>query len=192
MTIEILFQEVCGLYGDSQNPVYLQKTLPNATFVFSTLNDVPYFANNTPDMIYIGCMSEGTQRRVIEKLLPYKDRILELIDNGTVIFATGNAGEIFAKKIEYITENITIDGLDIFDLTVTTDLFKRYNGKVLGKVAGIDVVGFRSQFSFLYGDNTKFPFLECIRGCGINKESNLEGMRKNNLIWQKTCFRCDR
>ena len=133
-------------------------------------------------MIYIGCMSEGTQRRVIEKLLPYKDRILELIDNGTVIFATGNAGEIFAKKIEYITENITVDGLDIFDLTVTTDLFKRYNGKVLGKVAGIDVVGFRSQFSFLYGDNTNFPFLECIRGCGINKESNLEGMRKNNLI----------
>ena len=182
MIIEVLFQEVCGLYGDSQNPVYLQKTLPDAEFIFTNLTDTPYFSDKTPDLIYIGCMSEATQRRVIEKLLPYKDRILELIAQGTVILATGNAGEIFASKIEYITEGVIVNGLNIFDLTVKTDLFKRYNGKVLGKVEGIDVVGFRSQFSFLYGDNTDFAFLECTRGCGINKESKLEGMRKNNLI----------
>ena len=36
--------------------------------------------------------------------------------------------------------------------------------------------------SFLYGDNSKDYFLECERGVGINKESKLEGMRKNNLI----------
>ncbi len=72
MTIEILFQEVCGLYGDSQNPVYLQATLPSAEFIFTKLTDEPYFAKNDPDMIYIGCMSESIQRRVIAKLLPYK------------------------------------------------------------------------------------------------------------------------
>ena len=76
MTIEILFQEVCGLYGDSQNPVYLQATLPDAEFIFTKLTDEPYFKDNTPDLIYIGCMSESTQRRVISKLLPYKSRIL--------------------------------------------------------------------------------------------------------------------
>lgn len=182
MIIEILFQEVCGLYGDSQNPVYLQKTIPDAQFIFTSLTDTPYFSFQKPDLIYIGCMSESIQRRVIEKLMPLKERLEELIEAGTVILATGNAGEIFARKIEYVTEEITVDGLGIFDLNVKTDLFKRYNGKVLGKVDGIDVVGFRSQFSFLYGDNSTDYFLKCIRGCGINKSSKLEGMRRNNLI----------
>ena len=182
MVVEILFQEVCGLYGDSQNPVYLQKTLPDAQFIFTGLNDTPYFVDHTPDLIYIGCMSESVQRRVIEKFKPLKERIQTLVDGGTVFLATGNAGEIFANKIEYITEEISVEGLGFFDLTVKTKLFNRYNGKVLGKVNGIDVVGFRSQFSFLYGDNANCYFLECARGVGINKESKLEGMRKNNLI----------
>lgn len=182
MVIEILFQEVCGLYGDSQNPVYLQKTLPDAEFIFTALTDTPYFVDHTPDMIYIGCMSESTQRKVIAKLLPFKDRIQNLVEQGVVFLATGNAGEIFTKQIDYVTEGITTEGLGLFDLQVKTDYFKRYNGKVLGKLNDIDVVGFRSQFSFLYGDNSNGFFLICDRGCGINKQSALEGMRKNNLI----------
>ena len=182
MVVEILFQEVCGLYGDSQNATYLEATLPNAEFIYTKLTDAPYFVDNTPDLIYIGCMSESIQRRVIEKLRPYRDRIIELIENGTPILATGNAGEIFATTIEYVTENITFEGLKIFDLTVKTNLFKRYNGMVLGAVENLDIVGFRSQFSFLYGDNSQFSFMECVRGIGINPTSNLEGMRKNNLI----------
>ena len=75
MTVEILFQEVCGLYGDSQNATYLEATLPDAKFVYTKLTDIPYFVDNNPDLIYIGCMSESTQRRVIEKLKPYKDRL---------------------------------------------------------------------------------------------------------------------
>ena len=133
-------------------------------------------------MIYIGCMSESTQRRVISKLLPFKDRIQNLVEQGVVFLATGNAGEIFTKQIDYVTEGITTEGLGLFDLQVKTDYFKRYNGKVLGKLNDIDVVGFRSQFSFLYGDNSNGFFLACDRGYGINKQSTLEGMRKNNLI----------
>lgn len=182
MIVEILFQEVCGLYGDSQNPVYLQATLPDAKFIFTALTDEPYFVNGQPDLIYIGSMSESTQRRVIEKLMPYKDRLGEMIESGTPILATGNAGEIFAKSIDYVTEGITVAGLGIFDLTVKTNLFGRYNGKVLGELDDMKIVGFRSQFSFLYGDNTNQFFIKCLRGDGINKDSKLEGMRKNNLI----------
>lgn len=182
MVIEILFQEVCGLYGDSQNPVYLQATLPDAHFVFTRLTDTPYFVENTPDLIYIGCMSESIQRRVITKLMPYKDRLIQLINDGTPILATGNAGEIFTSRIDYVTEGIQVDGLGIFDLTVKTDLFNRYNGMVLGEHSDIKIVGFRSQFSFLYGDNSSNYFLKCIRGDGIHPGSKLEGMRKNNLF----------
>ena len=182
MVVEILFQEVCGLYGDSQNPTYLQKTLPDAEFIFTRITDIPYFVDHTPDLIYIGCMSESVQRRVIMKLLPLRERIIELIDAGIPILATGNAGEIFAKSIDYVTEKLSVEGLGLFDLTVKTDLFKRYNGMVLGQLDDMKVVGFRSQFSFIYGDNSDCYFLECLRGDGIHPGSKLEGMRKNNLI----------
>ena len=162
MVIEILFQEVCGLYGDSQNATYLQATLPDVEFIYTRLTDTPYFAEHTPDLIYIGCMSESTQRRVIAKLMPLKERLLELIESGTPILATGNAGEIFTNQIAYVTEDITVDGLGIFDLTVKTDLFNRYNGMVLGEFEDMKIVGIRSQFSFLYGDNSGNYFLKCL------------------------------
>lgn len=182
MIVEILFPEVCGLYGDSQNATYLQATLPHAEFHYTPLTDDPYFADKDPDLIYIGSMSEATQRRVIEKLLPLKSRIQALIEKGTPILATGNAGEIFAKHIDYVTEELQADGLGIFDLDVKCNLFDRYNGKVLGRFLDMQIVGFRSQFSFLYGDNSDNYFVKCIRGDGINRESKLEGMRQNNLI----------
>lgn len=182
MTVEILFPEVCGLYGDAQNAQYLQMCLPDSNFIFTDFLSEPYFADNTPDIIYIGSMSEEMQRKVIAKFEPFKSRINELVENGTVILATGNAAEIFCEKITYVTEEIETKGLGVFPLSVKTDHFKRYNGKVLGEFEGMDIVAFRSQFSFIYGDNSSFFFLKMLRGDGINKESKFEGMRKNNLI----------
>lgn len=182
MTVEILFPEVCGLFGDSQNPTYLNACLPDSEFIQTSLLDEPYFVNNTPDMIYIGSMSESTQRKVIEKLQPHKERLLKLIDSGVPMLATGNAGDIFTQKIEYVTENITTEGLGYFDLNVNTDLFRRYNGKVLAQFEDQKIVGFRSQFSFVYGDNSANYFAKCIRGDGINQQSKLEGFRRSNLI----------
>lgn len=182
MTIEILFSEVCGLNGDKQNADYLRKSLPEAEIIETPLCGEPYFADSVPDMIYIGSMSEKTQRKVIEKLKPLKNRIEELVELGVIILATGNAADIFAEHISFVTENIEQDALGIFNLTVKTDLFARYNGKSLVETENIKIVGFRSQFSFLYGDNSDFYFAKCIRGVGINKNSVFEGMRKKNLI----------
>ena len=89
---------------------------------------------------------------------------------------------MLTKHISYVTEAIELDGLGILDLTVKTDWFKRYNGKTLGKCGEIDVIGFRSQFSMVYGDNTKNAFLTVERGIGINQESKFEGARVNNLF----------
>lgn len=182
MVIEILFNEVCSLFGDGQNAAYLKATLPEAEFIYTPLTDTPYFADNTPDMIYLGAMTENTQRKVLQKLMPLKARIQELVEAGVPFLATGNAADLFCRSIDYVTEEIKVDGLGIFDLDVKTNLFDRYNGKTLGEFEGMKIVGFRSQFSFIYGDNSKNYFLKCIRGDGINRESKLEGMRKNNLI----------
>lgn len=182
MVIEILFSEVCGLYGDAQNAKYLEATLPDASFVYTSLSQRPYFADHEVNLLYLGAMSENNQRRIIEALTPYKQRLEELVNAEVPILATGNAGEVFARSIHYVTEDILVDGLGFFDLDVKTNLFDRYNGKVLAEVDGVPIVGFRSQFSFLYGDNSDCHFLKCQRGIGINRKSKLEGMRKNNLI----------
>lgn len=182
MKIEVLFGEVCGLYGDAQNAAYLKATLPEAEFVETRLTETPWFGENDPDMILIGSMSERNQRLVIEKLMPLKERILELMEKGTVILATGNACEVFCKHISYQTEKIECDGLGIVDLTVENKYFGRYNGKVLADFEDMRIVGFRSQFSFLYGDNSENYFLKVERGDGINKESKLEGFRVKNLF----------
>ena len=186
MIIEVLFNEVCGLNGDAQNAAYLKYAMPEAEMIYTSLLDEPYFAANRPDMILIGYMTENTQRRVIEKLMPLKERLNALIDDGVVILATGNAGEIFCKHISYVTEKKEVEGLGIFDLTVKNDFFKRYNGKILSRFDGIEVVGFRTQFAHIYGDNTDCYFAEAIRGIGINPESKFEGMRKNNLLCTHT------
>lgn len=182
MVVEILFNEICNNNGDGQNVTYLQASLPHAEFIFTSLLDVPYFVENRPDMIYIGSMSENTQRMVINKLMPYKARIAELVEANIPILATGNAGEIFCEKIDYIAENQSIDGLGFFDMSVKTDWFKRYHAKVLGNMGELQIVGFRAQFSFIYGDNSDCYFIKCQRGIGINPNSSLEGLRKNNLI----------
>ena len=182
MTVEILFPEICSLFGDGQNIEYLKLALPEAEFIETPLTDTPYFAEHDPDLIYIGSMTENTQRKVIEKLMPLVDRLEALADKGTPILATGSACDIFTKHISYVTENIETDGLGMFDLTVKTDLFKRFNGKVIGECDGLDIVGFKSQFGFIYGDNSQNAFVTCKRGVGINPDSRFEGLRKNNLI----------
>ena len=182
MVVEILFNEVCNLYGDGQNVTYLKQTLKDAQFIETALTDTPYFVDNTPDMIYIGSMSEAMQRRVIEKLMPYRDRLSSLVEQNVPILATGNAGEIFMDPIEYVTEKKQVSGLGVLNFSVKTNWFNRYNSKVLGEFEDMQIVGFRSQFSFIYGDNANCFFVKCIRGDGINKSTKLEGIRKNNLI----------
>lgn len=183
MTIETLFPEVCNLFGDSKNEEYLRMTVPDAGFIDDALPDEPYFVRNAPDLMLIGSMTEKLQRQITEKLRPYTDRIRELIDSGTVILATGNAGEIFMKHISYVTEKIETDGLGLINLTVKTDLFNRLNGKVLGKSDDLDIVGFQSRFSQVYGDNSASPFLKVERGVGYNTgNTKYEGVRLNNLF----------
>lgn len=182
MKIEVLFSEVCNLSGDFQNVEYLRQTLPDGDFVFTSLTEEPEFVKERPDLIYMGTMTEAVQRRVIQQLMPYKARIRELMEDGVVFLMTGNACEVFCQRIDYVTENISVDALGLFDLTARCDLFNRYNGKFLGEVDDLTVIGFRSQFSFLYGDNSSGYFGRNKRSIGINPGTNLEGIRYKNFF----------
>ncbi len=182
MIIEILFGEICNLYGDPQNAEYLALTLPDAQIIRTSLDAEPYFAKYRPDMILMGSMSDSMHSQVIEKLKPYKQRLTQLIENDVVFLITGSACEIFCRKIENVTLETKIEGLGLIPFDAKINWFDRYNGKVLGTFNGMLLTGFRSQFSMLYGDNGNCYFLNVDRGIGINKENRFEGYNKHNFF----------
>lgn len=181
MKIEILFPEFCNLFGDMFNMKYLKMCLPNAEFIETALDSEPAFAKQDVNFIYLGPMTENTQEKVIKKLMPFKDRINELIEKNVVFLFTGNAVEILGKYIEN-EDGTRIDGLEIFDVYSKRDMMHRHNSYFVGKYEDIEIVGFKSQFTMMYGDNTTEYFIEAQKGIGINKESKLEGIRRNNFI----------
>lgn len=132
--IEVLFSEVCNLYGDLFNIKYLERCLgENCKIYYTNISDEPKFVKEDINMIYMAPMTERTQELVIKKLLPYKERIQELIDKNVVFLLTGNAPEIFGKYIEN-EDGSKIDALGILDLYAKRNMMARHSKDVPGKV----------------------------------------------------------
>ena len=206
MKIEMLYPEVCNLFGDISNIKYLKKCLPDAEIIKTEINSEPAFVtqdikkclpdaeiikteiNSEPafvtqdiDMIYMGPMPENIQEVAIRKLRPYKEKIEELIKKNVVFLVTGNAVELFGKYIEN-EDGSRIEALSIFDIYAKRDMMHRHNSIFLGKYEDIEIVGVQSQFTMTYGDNENNYFVEAEKGIGLNKESKLEGIKQNNFI----------
>ena len=182
MKIEILYPELCNLFGDRGNMKYLRLCLKDAQFVETSFKNEPLFVKEKPDLIYVGPTNEKNQEKIIEELMQYKNRIKELIDSGVPMLFTGNAGEILFEEIED-WDGRKIKGLSVLPFTAKRNRYNRFNGLNLGTFKDkFDIMGFRSQFTFWYGDNSKCAFVKCRRGTGINKDSDKEGIMINNMI----------
>ena len=96
MKIEVLFPEICNLYGDLANVTYLSRCIPEAEKVNTSLKDEPLFAKEKPDLIYMGTTTEKGQMLAIEALSKYSDDIRERIGQRTTLMVTGNTQKIFA------------------------------------------------------------------------------------------------
>ncbi|MHB8097635.1 MAG: hypothetical protein ACYDEI_08310, partial [Erysipelotrichaceae bacterium] len=99
MIIELLYPSISALYGEKGNIDYLKLAFKDATFIETELNSVPYFVNHRVDLIFMGPTTERFQKLIIDKLLPYRQNLLDLINNNTFFFITGNALEIFGSHI---------------------------------------------------------------------------------------------
>lgn len=181
MTIEILYKDLTNIYGDVGNMVILEKNLPKAKFIYTKINDKPYFVDNKVDMIYMGSMPDEYENIILEALTKYKERLKELIENNTVMLFTGTAFELCG---DYIFENgkkkKTL-GL-INDIYFERDKDKRHNSLFIGDFNDIKMVGNKSQFSYMYGDN-KYPFIIADDRCmGMNKDSKKEGVHYKNFF----------
>lgn len=169
--IEILYPEICNLYGDSGNILLMSKM--NLKLTKTLFNDEPYFVKNDVKMIYMGPTPEDMLEQIISKLEPYKKRIEELIKNNVYFLCTGNALDIFSKEI-VLSNGKKLNGLGLIDVYVTYK--ERYNTLVLGE-GEKPIVGYKSQNSY-YKSNEEALF-------HLKREySNnlLEGIRKNNFM----------
>lgn len=100
---------------------------------------------------------------------------------------TGNAVEIFCKAI-YEEGQKVCDGLGLLNFEAKRKARKRFNSLYLGEFkAGdgsepIKIVGFKSLFGYLHGDNSQCSLFMTERGDGLNPDVKEEGIRVGNFF----------
>lgn len=182
MKIEILYPEFCNLNGDMGNIKYLQKCLPQAEIIETSINEKPKFIeNNDISLVYMGTLSERSQEIAIKKLQPYVEQIKQKIEQNQLFLFTGNSVEILGEYIEDETKG-KIPALGIFDIYAKRNMMKRHNSYFLGQYNNIELIGYKSQFTMLYGNNERNYFINTNMGIGINDQTKLEGIHQNNFF----------
>lgn len=182
MKIEILYPEFCNLNGDMGNIKYLQKCLPEAEIIETSINEKPQFIEqNDISLVYMGTLSERSQEIAIQKLKPYTEKTKQKIEQNQLFLFTGNSIEILGKYIEN-EDGSKIEALGIFDIYAKRNMMNRHNSFFLGKYNEIEIVGFKSQFTMLYGNNEENYFIKADMGIGINEQTKLEGIHQNNFF----------
>ena len=201
MRIEVLFPEICNLYGDLANIRYLKLCLPEAEVVETNLQQKPRFLDGGIDLVYMGTTTEEGQRLALEQLMFYRGDILKSIEKGQRFLITGNAMELFGERIEEDGEEV-LRGLGVFPGVARRSSVNRFNSLFVGEFpaeagtstegdAGgsepITVVGFKSQFGHMFSDEgdqglDHLALFRAARGPGLNRYAKGEGIRINNFL----------
>lgn len=179
MKIEILYPELCNLYGDLANAEYLARSC-GAELIRTALSEKPRFAEEDVALVCIGGTTERGQLIARDALRPWLGALLSRADNGGLVLVTGNACELFGEYIE-TDSGEKIPMLNAFPVHAKRDMMHRFNSLYLGEFEDMKIVGFKSQFSFSYGDNGEGLF-RTIRGAAMNRETSAEGIRRGGLL----------
>lgn len=182
MKIEVLYPQICCLYGDKGNTKFLQKCLPDAEFIFTQLNDKPLFLTESVDLVCIYSMSEQSQELVLTRLMPYKDEIKSALQGDKTFFLlTGNAMEIFGNYIQR-EDGSKVEGLGVFDIYAKRHAPQRFNTLIQAKFNDITLLSYTSRFADTYGITEDMAFANIEIGTGSCPDSRLEGIYKGRVI----------
>ena len=182
MKAEILFPEVCNLYGDLQNIYYLKRCCPALEIIETDLHSKPRFLTEDVALVYMGSTTEQGLRLAADALRPYAADIAEKADAGQLILLTGNAPDVFSAAIESDSAD-TIEGLGILPGRVKYTMMKRHNSFFLGTFDGMEVVGFKSLFGHTYPDDELAnPLFRVERGVGRHPGAFAEGFLRGGLM----------
>lgn len=182
MRIEILYPELCCLYGDKGNTMFLRKCLPDGEFVETQLNDQPRFLTEDIDLCCMYSMSEKSQEWILSRLMQWKDEIaLRCREGKTLFLFLGNALELFGKYIQR-EDGTKVDALGVFDTYTVRHAPKRFNTLIQAEFEGMTLLGYTSRFSETYGLPQEQSMCHVQIGTGMNPDSKLEGIRTGRVI----------
>ena len=182
MKIEILYPELCCLYGDKGNTLFLQKCLPDAQFLYTQLNEQPHFLNEDIDLCCMYSMSEQSQERILERLLQWKDMIRQRCTAGKTLFLfLGNAMELLGQYIQR-EDGSRVEALGILDIYTLRHAPKRFNTLIQATFEDLTLLGYSSRFSETYGITQENALCHVQIGTGSAPETKLEGIRIDRII----------
>lgn len=182
MRIEVLYPQLCCLYGDKGNTLFLQKCLPDAEFIFTQLNDKPLFLSEDIDLVCMYSMSEQSQELILSRLMQYKDEIRDKIENSKTFFLfLGNAMELLGNYIEREDET-RVDALGIFDIYSLRHAPRRFNTLIQAKFNDITLLSYTSRFAETFGITEDMAMAKVEIGTGSCPDTKLEGICTDNLI----------
>ena len=182
MKIEILYPELCCLYGDKGNTLFLQKCLPDSKFIYTQLNDKPAFLSEDIDLCCMYSMSEISQERILERLLQWKDEIAaKLADSKTMFLLLGNAMELFGNYIQR-EDGSKVNALGIFDTYSVRHAPNRFNTLIQASFEGMTLLSYTSRFSDTFGITEDMAMCTVEIGTGSAPNTKLEGIRKDRVI----------
>ena len=180
MRAEILFPEVCNLYGDLQNIYYLKRCCPELEIVETDLKSKPAFLDGDVTLVFMGSTTEQGLQLAADALRPYREAIAEKVDAGQLFLATGNALDILGQYIDSDTAP-RIEGLGLLDTHAEYHMMQRHNSYYVGKFEDMDIVGFKSLFGHSHG--TGEALFDTVKGVGRDgQEGSGEGFRRGGLM----------
>lgn len=179
MTLEVLYPELGGLYGELANVRYLRASVPGLQVIETHLGQRPAVLDGRAELVYMGAMSENGQELALRTMLPLREELRRVIEDGAAFLATGNAMELFGKAIR--DGEKAIPALGIFDYEAERDMEHRHNSMFLGEMEGMPVVGCKSQYSHLISEPEQSLFT-VQGGFGTSLKGNREGIRYRNFL----------
>lgn len=183
MKIEILYQDLCCLYGDKGNTLMLRKCLPQAEFVYTGMNDTPAFLTDEDVAVcYMCSMSEKSQEMVLSRLMPHREALAQKAQTGSTVFLwVGNAMELLGKYIQR-EDGSRVEALGLFDTYAVRQTPNRFNSLMKGTFKGMTLQGFTSRFSHTFGITEDIAMLHMDVGAAMNPDSRLEGICSGNVV----------
>ena len=182
MKIEIMYPELCCLYGDKGNTKFLQQCLPEAEFVYTQLNEKPHFLTEEIDLCCMYSMSEQSQELILNRLLPHQAAIAQAMESGKTLFLlTGNALELLGKYIQR-EDGSKVEALGICDTYSVRQAPNRFNTLIQAEFEGMTLLGYTSRFAHTHGVTEALAMAKVTIGTGCETGSKLEGIRTGRIV----------
>lgn len=181
MIVEILYPEVCNLYGDLQNAHYLARCCDGIEVVQTHLHETPRFLTQEVALVSLSSTTEQGLRLAADALRPYGAQIAEKIDGGQLFLATGNGADILCAGIDS-DRAASVEGLNLLSGRAQYRMLQRHNSFFVGSFEDFEVVGFKSLFGHIHGSDDA-PLFARSKGVGRDgTEHSDEGFLRGGLM----------